>query len=77
MPPEHRIHIIPLGDVQLHSAQAICWCHPLNTGEDDLWIHHAADTREAHERVNGEKCSDGWALIAEFRGDCQMELSPT
>lgn len=72
---EHRVHVIPVSDAQLHSAQAICWCFPLNTGQGNLWIHNAADCREAHERITGEKCSDGWVLIAEFRGDRQMELA--
>lgn len=76
----HRIHVIPVNDVQLHSAQAICWCFPLATESGRTWIHHAKDCREMKERLIADlvkkQTSDGWVLIAEFRGDCQMELAP-
>jgi hypothetical protein len=72
---QHRIHIIPIDDVQLHSGQAICWCHPLSTDGGKYWIHNAGDCREAFERRDGIKCSEGWVLMAEFRGNCQMEIN--
>lgn len=62
---ERRIHVLPVGDVELHAAQAICWCHPLEL-EPRLWVHHAKDCREARERVTGTGCSDGWVNVAEF-----------
>lgn len=60
-----RLHVIPIGDVEVHSAQEICWCHPLETA-DNIWTHNAKDCREAKERKTGEKCSEGWICIAEF-----------
>lgn len=59
-----RIHVIPVGDVEIHAAQELCWCHPTET-EPRLLVHNAKDCREARERVTGEKCSDGWINIAE------------
>ena len=60
----NRIHVIPVGDEDAHAAQATCWCHPLDSG-DGVWLHHAKDCREAHERQNGEQCSEGWVNIRE------------
>lgn len=60
-----RIHVLPVGDAEIHSAQEICWCHPTET-EPRLWVHNAKDCREARERATGEKCSDGWINIAEY-----------
>lgn len=60
-----RIHVLPVGDVEIHAAQEICWCYPTET-EPGMWVHHATDCREAHERVTGEKCSEGWINIAEY-----------
>lgn len=60
-----RIHVLPVGDVELHAAQSICWCHPTET-EPKLWVHNAKDCREARERATGEKCGDGWVNIAEY-----------
>lgn len=60
-----RIHVLPIGDVELHAAQELCWCHPTET-EPRLWVHNAKDVREARERATGEKCSDGWINIAEY-----------
>ena len=57
--------MVPVADVELHAAQAICWCHPTEM-EPGLWVHNAADTREARERVTGKKCSAGWVNVAEF-----------
>ena len=60
-----RIHVIPIGDVELHAAQEICWCHPIET-EPKIWVHNAKDCREARERATGEKSSEGWINIAEY-----------
>jgi len=60
-----RIHVVPIGDEELHAAQEICWCHPTET-EPRLWVHNAKDCRESKERATGEKCSDGWISVAEF-----------
>lgn len=60
-----RLHVIPVGDVEIHAAQEICWCHPLEI-EPLVWAHNAKDCREAKERITGSKCSDGWIAIAEF-----------
>jgi hypothetical protein len=60
-----RIHCIPVGDKEMHSAQEICWCHPTET-QPRLFVHNALDCREAMERATGEKVSAGWINIAEF-----------
>lgn len=68
-----RIHVIPIGDLYLHSAQDFCWCHPTET-ENNVLVHNAKDCREARERIREEKCSDGWINIAEFNEP--FELAP-
>ena len=60
-----RLHVIPLGDVDVHAAQEICWCHPTET-QPGLWVHHAKDCREAQERMHNRGCSEGWTNIAEY-----------
>jgi len=60
-----NVHVIPIGDERLHSAQLICWCHPIEI-EPQLIAHNAKDCREAKERITNEKCSAGWVLIAEY-----------
>lgn len=62
---KRRVHCIPIGDVDMHAAQLICWCHPIEM-ERNITVHNAADCREAKERATGEKCSEGWINIAEF-----------
>jgi hypothetical protein len=64
-----RVHVLPVGDEHCHAAQASCWCHPTKDKYDtNLYVHHAKDCREKHERLN--KCSDnyrneGWVNILE------------
>lgn len=60
-----RIHVIPVGDTELHCAQESCACHPIEDGEPGVWVHNAFDCREKYERADGEKHSDGWVLIGE------------
>jgi hypothetical protein len=60
-----RLHVIPIGDEEIHAAQTLCWCHP-TAFEAPLWVHNARDCREAKERATGVKCSDGWVTIAEY-----------
>ena len=64
-PMVRRIHVLPVGDMEIHAAQELCWCHPTET-EPRLWVHNAKDCREARERATGKKCSDGWIFIAEY-----------
>lgn len=61
----NRIHVIPVGDYRIHYAQSDCWCYPTERSEGVIWVHHAADCREARERINNEKCSEGWINIGE------------
>jgi hypothetical protein len=58
-----RFHSLPIGDAEIHSAQATCWCHPTET-DPGVWVHNAKDCREAHERIIGQ-CSVGWIVIME------------
>lgn len=60
-----RIHVIPVGDKDVHCAQSTCWCCPIQTHTGVL-THNAKDCREAHERSTGKKSSDGWVIIAEM-----------
>ena len=62
---EQRIHVIPVGDLDVHAAQATCWCNPTET-ESKLWVHNAKDCREAKERMTDEQCSEGWVNIREI-----------
>lgn len=59
-----RIHVIPLGDTALHSAQQKCWCHPKEV-KSGVWLHNAHDCREAKERA-GIVTGKHWSHIAEF-----------
>lgn len=59
-----RIHSIPIGDLEIHCAQATCWCHPFEL-EPGIFAHNAKDCREAAERQTGQGCSEGWINIAE------------
>ena len=67
--PEHRIHVIPIGDVEIHAAQEVCWCHPLRSPKEPhrvSYIHHAKDIREAYERSHLEGIEGKpWVCIAE------------
>lgn len=65
-PETRRIHVIPIGDYEIHAAQATCWCHPVE--RESVWIHNAKDCREARERA-GIKSSEGWVNIAEVLKD--------
>lgn len=64
IPSVWRIHCIPVGDVDIHAAQATCWCHPIES-HSGVWTHNAKDCRETTERLTGQRCSDGWRLIVE------------
>jgi hypothetical protein len=59
------LHVIPIGDEQIHAAQEVCWCHPVPRG-DGRWTHNAKDCRERLERQTGEQVSEGWVMIAEY-----------
>lgn len=59
-----RLHTIPVGDLEVHSAQTSCWCHPVNV-ESEIWVHNAKDCRESKERSLNKKVSDGWIIISE------------
>ncbi len=61
----HRIHVIPVGDLDLHAGQEICWCHPTEI-DLGIWVHNAKDCREARERVTGERRGPGWDHIVEY-----------
>jgi hypothetical protein len=72
---KRRLHVIPIGDLQVHAAQEICWCHPTET-EPGIVVHNAKDCREARERalcspaatdaeINAYKHLE-WILIAEY-----------
>jgi hypothetical protein len=58
------IHVIPIGDTDIHAAQGTCWCHPLH--RDGVYTHNAKDCREASERHTGEQSSEGWVLVREM-----------
>jgi len=62
---EKRVHVMPVGDTEIHAGQACCDCKPTEV-EPGVWVHHAWDCREARERLTGEACSDGWLLVYEF-----------
>lgn len=41
---EDSVHVMPLGDVRPHEADAECWCKP--TPHPEVWtciVHHAED----------------------------------
>ena len=58
------LHVIPIGDVEIHQAQSTCWCFPVEA-YPGVMAHNAKDCREAIERQTGKKCSSGWITIAE------------
>jgi hypothetical protein len=60
----HRIHVIPVGDLDLHAGQEICWCHPTEV-DLGIWVHNAKDCREARERA-GISRSAGWISVMEY-----------
>lgn len=62
--PPRRVHVIPLDDEAMHSAQMKCWCHPIEVGLGVV-THNAKDCREAKERA-GIVTGKGWVHIAEF-----------
>jgi hypothetical protein len=51
-------HIIPLEDDREHDISTWCWCGPESVEVKDdgttLWVHQAADMREAYEKATGE-----------------------
>jgi len=59
-----RMHIIPIGDIDIHYAQSTCWCHPLEK-ERNIFMHNAKDCREVKERLTNKGCSEGWVIIKE------------
>jgi hypothetical protein len=42
-----QLHLVPTRDRKQHQADHACWCEP--TLEDRVFVHHAADRREASE----------------------------
>ena len=51
------IHVIPLNDEKEHRHSIHCWCGPTyDSGKEakSLFVHHAADLREAGEQLIGE-----------------------
>lgn len=73
-----HLHCIPIGDLDVHAAQRICWCHPTEV-EPCVWAHNASDCREARERVANECVSEGWIIILEvvFHPDSAREAGLT
>jgi hypothetical protein len=55
------IHVIPLNDKIIHTAD--CECCKAFLDPDGIWIHHAADKREQYERQG--KNGKPWQLCAE------------
>lgn len=69
--PAHKeqfIHVIPVGDREMHCAQSACWCKPtVDPKESHLITHNAADGRVRKEKADGRQHGDGWILIGEIR----------
>jgi hypothetical protein len=63
-----KLHVIPIGDVDIHAAQECCWCSPSqNPDETAVWRHNAKDCREKRERQGIEaEPGNGWVIIAEY-----------
>ncbi len=40
-------HVIPIEDLKEHEESPECWCNPTET--EAVWVHNAADGREAYE----------------------------
>lgn len=48
---QRHYHIVPIEDLQDHSADPSCWCNPVEDEEDPgIWVHNAMDQREEYER---------------------------
>jgi hypothetical protein len=51
-------HVIPVDDEREHDETPYCWCGPdgteVDAGGATIWVHHAADLREAYEQITGE-----------------------
>lgn len=48
-------HVIPLHDEREHFISVECWCNPHQDEEEPrLWIHPAADMRDAYEHMTGD-----------------------
>ena len=44
-------HVVPRGDIREHETSPDCWCMPDEDDEEPgLWLHNAADDREAFEQ---------------------------
>jgi hypothetical protein len=56
--PRRIQHQIPCDDDREHDLSSWCWCGPESFEVKDdgttLWVHHAADGREEHEKATGE-----------------------
>lgn len=48
-------HVVPNGDLHRHQLDPTCWCEPDEDSITDvpLWVHNAADDREAY--ASGER----------------------
>lgn len=44
------LHVVPIEDTREHALWPACWCWPTRTEEGQLFVHHSADGREAHEQ---------------------------
>lgn len=61
-------HCIPLNDEREHAIAVDCWCNP-HTDKDEprVWIHVAADMRDAYEQIIGEGLpGKQWAQFVEI-----------
>lgn len=45
------VHVMPIGDLRPHIAEARCWCGPRQDEQDGfVIIHDAIDLRQEYER---------------------------
>lgn len=65
------LHVIPLDDEVLHFASGKCPCQPFcdDRAEMDIYVHHAADGREAAERAGKPVDGKGWTNVGEWLND--------
>lgn len=44
------LHVTPIDDLREHILdKGTCWCHPDHDEENDIYVHHSMDGREAYE----------------------------
>lgn len=62
-------HIIPVGHPEpLHTANAKCWCQPLEIEAEGIAVHHAKDGREKWERQGITDSEKAWIHVYENIG---------